>query len=56
MTGTETSDESHGIAWKSREIGDAIPYEAAYFEDKPLSSSALERLAGIARKLRLHSA
>jgi Protein of unknown function (DUF4065) len=56
MTGTETSDESHGIAWKSRMIGDPIPYEAAYFEDKPLSSSALERLAGIAKRLQLRSA
>jgi antitoxin SocA-like protein len=29
MIGTESSDESHGIAWKSRQIGDLIPYEAS---------------------------
>jgi len=56
MTGTETSDESHGIAWKSREIGDAIPYEAAYFEDKPLPKTALNRIAKSLRKLHLRSA
>jgi hypothetical protein len=55
-TGTESSDESHGVAWRSRQIGDAIPYEAAYFEDKPLPKATLQRLAGIARKLNLHSA
>lgn len=55
MTGTESSDESHGIAWKSRMIGDAIPYEAAYFEDKPLPNAALQKFAGIARKSNLRS-
>jgi len=56
MTGTESSDESHGIAWKSRMDGDAIPYEAAYFEDKPLPQAALDKLARIARKYQLRSA
>jgi hypothetical protein len=55
-TGTETSDESHGIAWKAHVIGDAIPYEAAYFEDKPLPKATLQRLAEHARKLNLRSA
>ena len=55
-TGKETSDESHGIAWKSRDIGDAIPYEAAYFEDKPLPKATLQRLAEQAKKLNLRSA
>ena len=55
-TGTEASDESHGIAWKSRQIGDAIPYEAAYFEDKPLPKATLQRLAEHARRLKLRSA
>lgn len=49
MTGTETSDESHGIAWKTRQDGDPIPYQAAYFEDKPLSNVSLRRLAEIGR-------
>jgi len=56
MTGTETSDESHGTAWKTRNIGDAIPYEAAYFEDKPLPQATLQRLAERVKKLNLHSA
>jgi hypothetical protein len=25
-TGRETSDDSHGVAWSTRENGDAIPY------------------------------
>ncbi len=56
MTGMESSDKSHGTAWKTRNIGDAIPYEAAYFEDKPLPKTTLQRLAEQARKLNLHSA
>lgn len=55
MTGTETSDESHGIAWKTHQIGDAIPYEASYFEDKPLPETTLRRIAKDARNLNLRS-
>jgi hypothetical protein len=36
--------------------GDAIPCEAAYFEDKPLPQAALDKLARIARKYQLRSA
>ncbi|UVC08446.1 SocA family protein [Rhizobium sp. TH2] len=49
LTGTEASDESHGIAWKTRDDGDPMPYQSAYFEDKPLSDNALEKLTGIAK-------
>jgi len=56
MTGAESSDESHGVAWKSRMDGDAIPYEAAYFEDRPLPQAVLDKLARIARKFQLRSA
>jgi antitoxin SocA-like protein len=55
MIGTESSDESHGIAWKSRQIGDLIPYEASYFSDLPLSKTALQKLSEIAVKHNLHS-
>jgi hypothetical protein len=48
MTGTETSDQSHGIAWRSRNIGDLMPYEASYFNDDPLPEEKLHRLANIA--------
>ena len=50
MTGTETSDQSHGIAWKTRKDGDPIPYQAAYFEDTPLEPSNLNRLASLGEK------
>ncbi len=35
-TGTETSDESHGVAWSSREDKDPMPYESAYLSDEEL--------------------
>lgn len=56
MTGTESSDESHGIAWKTRELGEGIPYEAAYFEDRPLPNRTISRFAKLARKMQLRSA
>ena len=44
-TGTETSDASNTASLEiSGEIGDAIPYEAAYFEDKSLPKATLQRL------------
>ncbi len=36
-TGKETSDDSHGVAWKSRENGDPIFYELAYLSDAEVS-------------------
>jgi hypothetical protein len=50
LTGSETNDESHGIAWRARNIGDPIPYEAAFFEDAPLTDVRLERFARIGRE------
>ncbi len=35
-TGTETSDESHGVAWSSRNDKDPMPYESAYLSDEEL--------------------
>ena len=35
-TGTETSDHSHGVAWKTRENGDDMPYELTFLSDAPL--------------------
>jgi len=37
MTGGETSDESHGPAWRTRKDNDPMPYELAYLNDKPLT-------------------
>jgi hypothetical protein len=49
LTGSEASDDSHGVAWKTREDGDPMPYQSAYFEDRPLSVSTLDKLESIAR-------
>jgi hypothetical protein len=44
MTGMETSDESHGVAWKTRNNGDPMPYELAFLSDEPLDSVHLKRI------------
>jgi hypothetical protein len=44
MTGRETSDESHGLAWRTRDNGDPMPYETAMLSDKPLGQAQLNRL------------
>jgi len=35
-TGTEASDDSHGVAWSTRSDGDVMPYELAFLSDDPL--------------------
>jgi hypothetical protein len=37
MTGSESSDESHGVAWSTRHDDDPMPYELAFLSDEPLS-------------------
>jgi hypothetical protein len=44
MTGMESSDESHGIAWKTRAIGQTMPYESALLSDRLIGSDQLRRL------------
>lgn len=44
MTGTETSDDSHGAAWKSRNNGDPMPYELALLSDRPIGRKQFLRL------------
>lgn len=46
-TATEASDDSHGIAWRSREDGDPMPYELAYLSNRPLSPGMLKKLEQI---------
>jgi hypothetical protein len=50
-TGTEASDDSHGIAWRSRDIKNTMYYELAYISDDELSisekSEALRELSDI---------
>jgi hypothetical protein len=38
-TGKETSDESHGVAWKSRENNDPLYYELSFLSDAEISPS-----------------
>jgi hypothetical protein len=44
-TAKEASDGSHGIAWMSREVGDAMPYELQYLSDRRLSIDLQRRLS-----------
>lgn len=50
MTGTESSDESHGVAWKTRANGDPMPYEAALLLDCPVGAKQMDRLKAIVRR------
>ncbi len=47
-TGRETSDQSHGVAWKTREDNDPMPYELAFLSDSTLSDVQKKRLLGVA--------
>lgn len=49
-TGREASDQSHGVAWKTRANGDPMPYDLAYLSDEPLSKWDIERLADIGKE------
>lgn len=49
MTGMETSDDSHGIAWRTREIHDPMPYESALFSNDELTHEAAERFSALGR-------
>jgi Protein of unknown function (DUF4065) len=47
-TGKEASDLSHGVAWKTREEAEAMPYELAYLSDQPVGRSQKARLLKLA--------
>ncbi|HVH77623.1 MAG TPA: Panacea domain-containing protein [Stellaceae bacterium] len=49
LTGRETSDDSHGAAWKTHYNGDTLFYELSRLSDKPLSQRMYRRLLGRAR-------
>lgn len=49
MTGMESSDQSHGVAWLTRAIGDPIPYEASILSDSRPSDSQFARLTRLIR-------
>ncbi len=44
LTGMETSDDSHGPAWLTRENGEPMPYEAALLSERRPSSGQITRL------------
>ena len=46
-TNTGVSNHSHGVAWRTRKIGDPMPYQAAYLSDDKISGSLRERLLSI---------
>jgi len=50
MTGTESSDESHGVAWKTRANGDPMPYETALLSDRAPNADQMNRLRGVVRR------
>jgi hypothetical protein len=52
-TGTESSDESHGVAWKTRANGDPMPYESALLSDREPSPSQKRRLEELVRQRQL---
>jgi hypothetical protein len=49
MTGTESSDESHGVAWRTRANGDPMPYESALLSDREPQPAQQRRLAHLIR-------
>jgi len=51
LTGEEASDDSHGVAWKSRADGDPMPYELALLSDAQPSAEQAQRLLEMAERL-----
>ena len=54
-TGKETSDDLHGVAWRTRENGDAMPYELAYLSDERLDGKTAKRALEFAKGRGWHS-
>jgi hypothetical protein len=49
-TGSQVSQESHGVQWNTRALEDFIPYEASYLSDEPITPADVERTAALAKK------
>lgn len=56
MTAAATSRDSHGIAWRTRSIGDQIPYDAAIFDDGVLPQALEHKLMWLGRDRHWQSA
>jgi hypothetical protein len=48
MTAGEASDDSHGVAWKTRRNLDPLPYESALLLDEMLGGQSLVRIKELA--------
>jgi|HubBroStandDraft_6_1064221.scaffolds.fasta_scaffold63714_1 hypothetical protein len=51
LNARETSDDSHGVAWKTHNNGDILAYELARLSDKPLTEAQRSRLMRKAYKM-----
>lgn len=49
-TAREVSEDSHGMAWKSRENGDPMAYELSYLSDERIPDHVLSRIKKIAEE------
>lgn len=56
MTATETSKDSHGVAWKTRDYNALIPYDAAIFDDRALPQDIEHKLVWMGRERHWRSA
>jgi hypothetical protein len=46
-SGNESSDDSHGAAWRTRKDGDPMPYELALLSDEPLDLPQLMHIENL---------
>ena len=44
LTGMETSDDSHGLAWLTRTDGEPMPYQSALLSDRRPGAAQMQRL------------
>ncbi|WP_315738037.1 MULTISPECIES: Panacea domain-containing protein [unclassified Bradyrhizobium] len=44
LTAKEVSEKSHGVAWRTRENGEPMPYQSAYLSDEPIGAGQRGRL------------
>lgn len=47
MSGRESSDESHGVAWSTRSDKEPMPYNSAFLSDATLTPSQWKRLVDL---------
>ena len=55
LTGMETSDDSHGLAWQTRSDREPMPYQSALLSDRPPGPKQMRRLKDRIRSQGLQS-